>query len=170
MNEKLKKWILNFIEESNAIEGIYREPTKEEIEVSFNFLELDSITINDMQNFVNICQPSAVLRDKEGLNVIVGNHYPPNGGEEIRKKLLEILTIAACGVYKVDRVFCPHRGYIDVRAISLSPYDLHHEYETLHPFTDCNGRSGRILWLWHMLKLKKNLAPNGFLHSWYYRA
>ena len=44
----------------------------------------------------------------------------------------------------------------------------HVEYETLHPFTDCNGRSGRMIWLWQMLKQDRLVAGLSFLHSWYY--
>lgn len=41
-------------------------------------------------------------------------------------------------------------------------------YETLHPFTDGNGRSGRALWLWAMGGIHR--APLGFLHHFYYQA
>ena len=43
-------------------------------------------------------------------------------------------------------------------------------YETLHPFMDGNGRSGRILWAWQMIE--HNIAPGlslGFLHAYYYQ-
>lgn len=37
--------------------------------------------------------------------------------------------------------------------------------ELLHPLTDCNGCSGRILWMWMTRE-----APLGFLHTFHYRA
>jgi len=29
----------------------------------------------------------------------------------------------------------------------INSFNAHCEFEALHPFTDCNGRSGRMLWL-----------------------
>lgn len=145
----IPEFIQNFIIESNAIERIYREPTFEEKLATEKFLELDEIAIENLQDYASACQPDAVLRDKEGLNVYVGNHVPPAGGVFIKVKLEDILSDANSG---------------------SKPFTIHRRYETLHPFTDGNGRSGRILWLWQMLKQKKNLAPLGFLQTWYYQS
>ena len=51
-----------------------------------------------------------------------------------------------------------------------TPFGIHLRYETLHPFMDGNGRSGRILWAWQMLH--HDIAPGirlGFLHAFYYQ-
>ena len=51
-----------------------------------------------------------------------------------------------------------------------TPYDIHRRYETLHPFMDGNGRSGRILWAWQMIH--HDIRPGlslGFLHAFYYQ-
>lgn len=47
----------------------------------------------------------------------------------------------------------------------MSPFTTHLRYESIHPFSDGNGRSGRALWLWQM----KGRAPLGFLHQFYYQ-
>jgi len=60
---------------------------------------------------------------------------------------------------------------VQAGANSVHPYLIHHAYETLHPFMDGNGRSGRILWACQMLA--HDYSPGlalGFLHCFYYQA
>lgn len=132
-----------FIAESNRIEGILREPTKQEVEEFERFMSLDIVTITDLAQFVRVYQPGAKLRDKKGMNVRVGNHVPLDGGPLVRSRL---------------------EGILD-RCHTSGAYHTHIEYETLHPFTDGNGRSGRVLWAWQMQEF-----PLGFLHHFYYQA
>ena len=135
--------LTKFIEESNRIEGILRPPTDREIAAHENFLALDEITIPDLERFVSYVQPGAELRSKRGMDVRVGNHYPPPGGPNVVERLYRQL----------------------VQLNDFSAYDIHIAYEMLHPFTDGNGRSGRALWLWMM----GGDAPLGFLHHFYYQ-
>lgn len=137
----------DFIVESNKIEGILRAPTRAEIDEATRFILLHKPEISDLEQFVSIYQPRARLRDKVGLNVVIGSagrivHRPPAGAPKIRKALQKIL----------DEIG------------DVSPFETHQRYEDLHPFTDGNGRSGRILWLWCV----GGEAPRGFLHDWYY--
>ena len=143
---------LNFIRESNQIEGILREPTEAEIEEFARFMIQEQLTLGDVQQFVSVYQPEAVLRDQPGLNVRVGNYFPPLGDITIRTRLEDILT---------DVNFCVKESTHTER----NAYALHQRYESLHPFTDCNGRSGRMVWMWMMRE-----APLGFLHTWYYQS
>lgn len=136
-----------FIRESNRIEGIKRRPTKSELDAHTRFMALDTIIVSDLEQFVSIYQPGAVLRDRVGLNVRVGNHHPPPGGPKIRAALLEILE----------------------RLETDTPYRTHAAYEFLHPFTDGNGRSGRALWAWQMRRRYAG-HPLGFLHHFYYQS
>lgn len=134
------KELFGFVLESNRIEGILRDSTPEEIAEHERFLALPEITVADLEAFVSVIQPGAKLRDRYGLNVRVGNHIPPAGAPEIRANLETILSNMA------------------------DPWETHIRYETLHPFTDGNGRSGRALWAWQMKSF-----PLGFLHKFYYQ-
>ena len=139
--------VVNFISESNRIEGILRAPTDAEIEEYYRFMALDIVTIEELIQFVSVYQPDAVLRDRPGLDVQVGGYIAPRGGPEIRERLQKIL----------ETPYVP-QPY-------MQAYYQHVEYETLHPFTDGNGRSGRMLWAWQL-----GQAPKlGFLHTFYYQ-
>jgi len=144
-----------FVRESNHIEGIDRAPTTTEIEAMRAFVALDTLQIADFVAFVSVCQPNAVIRDRLGLNVRVGNYIAPGGGRNIIIELHQIIGRAnkPPGVHH--------------------PWTVHCRYEKLHPFTDGNGRSGRALWLWMMLRLGDHHAAMatqlGFLHTFYYQ-
>lgn len=136
----------NFVKESNKIEGIRREPTASEIAAHEHFMARGEITQRDLEELVDKLQPGAVLRARPGLDVRVGNYYPPPGGPEIVIRLTELLQDISLGF--------------------VNPWHAHCRYETLHPFTDGNGRSGRALWAWMQGPTGLGL---GFLHRFYYQ-
>ena len=131
-----------FVIESNAIEGIDREPTEAEIRAHVRFLE-GEVVVAALESFVAAVQPGAELRRLRGMDVRVGNHVPPRGGAAILASLIPLLRA------------------------DLSPFERHIHYETLHPFMDGNGRSGRVLWLHDMGGIEH--VPLGFLHTFYYQ-
>lgn len=135
----------DFIRESLGIEGIKREPTPEEIKAHNHFMCLSKIKVFDLEHFVKVFHPDAVLRNKKGLDVKIGGYLPPKGGWFIETQLQIVLENIA------DK--------------NITPYEAHCMFEDLQPFTDCNGRAGRMLWLWMMRE-----APLGFLHTFYYQA
>jgi hypothetical protein len=144
MPERSSSRLADFIRESNRIEGIYRAPTRAEIAATQTFLDLPTLTIADVAGLVTVYQPGAILRDQPGLNVRVGNYVAPPGGPEIPIALKTLLG--------------------RINAGPILPWEAHVAYETLHPFTDGNGRSGRAIWLWQHL----GVSPLGFLHEFYY--
>lgn len=140
---------VDFIRESNRIEGIVREPREAEVAEFHRFMALPSVSIDDLQQFVSVYQPDATLRDRQSMNVRVGRYIAPPGGPEIRNALVQILE----------------QSNVSRSSAALAAYWLHQAYETLHPFMDGNGRSGWMLWMWTMRE-----APLGFLHTWYYQS
>lgn len=144
-------WLILFVVESNRIEGITRNPTDAEIDAHVEFLA-SSATDRDLEQFVGTVEPGSRLREYPGQNVRVGRHIAPPGGPDIRSTLNRLLA----------------------QKTGLSPYTLHCQYEYLHPFTDGNGRSGRVLWLWTMQR--RPIAESAmmerlrFLHTFYYQA
>lgn len=138
-----------FVIESNRIEGMLGA-RQHEIDAAEEFLKLDQVTVPDLEKYVATIQPHAVLRIQPGCDVIVGRFRPPSGGPDIFTQLDDLLTRAN---RDADRA---------------APWFVHVEYERVHPFTDGNGRSGRMLWLWMMMK--SGPAPRiGFLHTFYYQ-
>ncbi len=140
-----------FVKESNRIEGIVRAPSAVEMREHAEFLRLGMVTIDNLNRFVHAVAKRSI-RDQPGMNVYVGEHVPPPGGVDIPLRLADLLS--------------------DANAGRQSPYRIHHRYETLHPYMDGNGRSGRVLWLWMMLRSRSGPVAlrRGFLHSWYYQS
>jgi len=139
--------LADFVLESNKIEGLYHSPEsprfQEELEAHEWLISLRILRVSTLQAFVSVVQPGALLRLFPGQDVRVGNHSPPKGGPRIKIALEVILEDMEIN----------------------GPYNTHLAYENLYPFTDGNGRSGRVLWLWQ----KRGLAPLGFLHQFYHQ-
>jgi Fic/DOC family len=134
------------VDESNRIEGIDRPPTEAEIREHERFVGLENLTISELQSFVKIYQPNARLRSFPGMDVQVGSYVPPKGGEHIVAQLQALISA--------------------INSERVSPWDAHVQYERLHPFSDCNGRSGRILHHWQLRRSNRSI---GFLHEFYYQ-
>lgn len=147
--------LLTFIRESNSIENIKGRAKQIEVLAHREFLACDEISVSDLELFVERIGGSP-LRRTEGMNVSIVDrgsgrimHSPRPGGPAVEGDLREILIKAARGDH--------------------TPYAVHLAYETLHPFMDGNGRSGRVLWAWQMLHEGKMPFGISFLRTFYYQ-
>ena len=134
------------IRESNRIENIVRDPTEAEVEEFYRFMALEAVTVNDLEKFVKVYQPGAHLRLRKDQNVMIGGRLAPIGGGEIYTRL---------------------RILVDDANLKKDSFQIHIDYEYLHPFTDGNRRSGRMLWMWQ--NKKSYLLDYGFLRAFYYQ-
>lgn len=139
----------DFVAESNRIEGILRKPKDNELEGHELFLDEEELSVDLLEGFVaNVAD--APIRSKAGMDVRVGAHLPPQGGPGIIADLEGLL----CKIEDGD----------------LTPWEAHLAYETLHPFMDGNGRSGRVLWAWHMYHVGLDPLTLPIQHRMYYQA
>lgn len=137
-----------FVAESNRIEGI-DDVSRKDMEAHEELLALWELSVKDIERFVSLVQPNAILRRPIGLNVRVGNYIAPAGGPKIEPALKKLLGLV-------------NRDWVEEGHCDHAAYKAHLAYENLHPFSDGNGRSGRAIWLW----MRRGLTGCGFLHEW----
>jgi hypothetical protein len=149
MFDRTHPGFVNFIRESNRIEGILRDPTEDEIAAHEQLLGVVQLTPTTVGDFQAVIAPGMPIRRHKGMNVRVGNHVAPEGGPSIVGRLRRILD-------KANRA-------------SDSPWRVHVAFETLHPCMDGNGRTGRAIWAWQMQGLGHDPFALPFLHRFYYQ-
>jgi len=148
MFDRTHPGFIDFIRESNRIEGILRDPTEEEIAAHERLLKLVRLDPSTVGDFQAVIAPGKPIRERPGMNVRVGDHIAPEGAPTIVRRLKRILDQA-------------NRG--------ADPWRVHVAFETLHPYMDGNGRTGRAIWAWQMQGSGRDPFSLPFLHRFYYQ-
>jgi hypothetical protein len=77
MFDRTQPGFVDFIRESNRIEGILRDPTEVEIAAHERLLKLVQLHPTTVGDFQAVIAPRKPLRERPGMNVRVGNHIAP---------------------------------------------------------------------------------------------
>lgn len=140
--------VVDQVAESLRIEGIVRPPTEDEITEHKRFTHLESLSISELEAFLKVFSPGARLRLYPGQdNIRVGSHIPPKSGEHIAAHLKALL--------------------LEINEKKIDWWHAHIEFETLHPFSNGNGRLGRGIASNMLRATRPSRAHLGFLHAFY---
>lgn len=146
---RFRSRLMEFAKESNRIEGITNSEANERMfEKLEAFLKLKELTVE------NVCEFNewGEIRDREGMDVWIDGMMAPPGGcmSGTLRALLSIVSGKTATLH--------------------TPYRCHICFERYHPFMDGNGRTGRAIWLWQMMRQNNYDLSLGFLQKWYYQS
>jgi len=142
-NRTIKKEIVEFLNESNAIEGVYDDVSLNQALEAWNYLKKQpELTVGIILKTHKILMLHQKLQpDEKGYfrrcEVTIGGRRGFNWvkiPEEIKEWLVKM----------------------NATQITKSAYyakEMHIEYERIHPFVDGNGRTGRMFLNWHLIKM-----------------
>jgi Fic family protein len=153
---KLNRDFLNaFIEVTNTIEAIEYVKAK----------KFDTPTIHDVRELHQITM-KGLLHDAgnyRSVSVMVGGDVCPHPGKVLQMMNIlmqrwdDELTVTFPKPYDKEGIVIPGNDRLGYKTEILEPkkytseYIRHCEFETIHPFSDGNGRTGRLLYLWDCL-------------------
>jgi hypothetical protein len=133
----LGDWVPDFVRISNRMAGIDREPTSSEISAHRGLLAANALRVENLEMFVHHVAEGARVRDDRSPD-----EEAPSAAE-IKADLATIVLAA--------------------QKRATSPQRLHRIYTMLSPFTDGNGRCGRALLMWQIMRAGEHARRRGEL-------
>jgi fido (protein-threonine AMPylation protein) len=137
--------IKEFIRESNAIENVWDEESVEQSYHAWEYL----VKQDKLSNAV-ICKTHKIL--------MINHDYPPGLGyyRDMQKWNVQVGGRVAPPWWMIKGLM--DNWLLDFgEAEGVNERQAHRRFEMIHPFCDGNGRSGRLIYLWHRMKQGKRI-------------
>ena len=125
-----------FLRESNAIEGVFDDVSLEQAVVAWEYLKEQKILT-----------PDVVLKTHKILML----HQPLHPAEKGYFRKVTV-TVGGRPVMHWKEIPLKIDWWCKAVMSENDTLELHVVYETIHPFVDGNGRTGRMFMNWHRLK------------------
>lgn len=127
---------VKFLNESNAIEGVYTYEALEDAKEAWEYAKLLKYLRTDKvlvihEILMHRLDPKIAGKIRK-IPVYIGGREAPNAGS-IRRRMFQLFND-----------MCPNT--------ETEIKNRHVEFEKIHPFEDGNGRVGRIIYNWELLK------------------
>ncbi len=152
-----KEEIVEFLSESNAIEGVYSDEALEDSLSAWEYLmSQDVLTENVVHRTHKILMRRQPLEEAEKgsyrlIRIFVGDHEGAKAG------MVPVLMMEWIKVMNY-----PDQG-LTTHGLESFAQRMHVEYEKIHPYVDGNGRTGRMFMNWN--RLTKLELPLKIIHE-----
>ena len=133
-----EKEVIEFLRQSNAIEGVYDEESLKQAKIAWDYLDGEK----EMNTHVILRTHKVLMLHQPGL-------YPNEKG------YFRTIPVYISGKEALPAAIVFERTKILAMNMWLHPkhWRAHHiEYEKIHPFVDGNGRTGRMFLNWERQK------------------
>ena len=139
--------IREFLKESNAIENVYSEKALRDSLLAWEYImRLEVLFERDILRLHQLLMQSLrpdIAGKYRTCSVWIGGQLKKYLGIELIQSQMSDFINLMIESYKLETT--------EEKEIACK--QAHVFFENIHPFEDCNGRTGRILYNWHRLKL-----------------
>ena len=139
-----------FLDESNAIEGVYSQEALDQAKVAWDFLAKQKVLTTGviLKTHKILMKDTSLLPSEKGYFRVVPVWV--GGREGLKYSLIER---AMEGWVLLVMAFIDKCKKIDKKVLEEVIQTQHVEFEQVHPFVDGNGRVGRMLLNWERMQM-----------------